>query len=77
MDLLGLFFIGVPVSLVVLYIILKNLDSNSIFLTNKQYLPIKNYIENYNSNDNFKEFLDFKNKWFIRYCNIENIFNLW
>ena len=27
MDLLGLFFIGVPVSLVVLYIILKNLDS--------------------------------------------------
>ena len=28
MDLLGLFFIGVPVSLVVLYIILKKLDSN-------------------------------------------------
>lgn len=51
------------------------LDINSIFLTNKQYLPIKNYIENYNSNDNFKEFLDFKNKWFIRYCNIEDIFN--
>ena len=28
MDLLGLFFIGVPVSIVVLYIILKNMDSN-------------------------------------------------
>ena len=28
MDLLGLFFIGVPVSLVALYIILKNMDSN-------------------------------------------------
>ena len=28
MELLGLFFIGVPVSLVALYIILKNLDSN-------------------------------------------------
>ena len=52
------------------------LDSNYIFLTEKQYLPIKNYIENYNSNDNFKEFLDFKNKWFIRYYKIENIFNL-
>ena len=52
------------------------LDSNYIFLTEKQYLPIKNYIENYNSNDNFKEFLEFKNKWFKRYYNIENIFNL-
>jgi len=28
MDLLGLFFIGVPVSVVVLYVIIKNLDSN-------------------------------------------------
>ena len=28
MDLLGLFFIGVQVSLVALYIILKNMDSN-------------------------------------------------
>ena len=28
MNLLGLFFIGVPVSLVALYIILKNMDSN-------------------------------------------------
>ena len=28
MELLGLFFIVVPVSLVALYIILKNLDSN-------------------------------------------------
>ena len=28
MDLLGLFFIGVPISIVALYIILKNLDSN-------------------------------------------------
>ena len=52
------------------------LDTNFIFLTEKQYLPIKNYIESYNSNDNFKEFLDFKNKWFIKYYNIENIFNL-
>ncbi len=52
------------------------LDSNYIFLNKKQYLPIKNYVENYNSNDNIKEFLDFKNKWFIRYYNIENIFNL-
>ena len=28
MDLLGLFFIGVPVSIVVLWVIIKNLDSN-------------------------------------------------
>ena len=28
MELLGLFFIGVPVSVVVLYVIIKNLDSN-------------------------------------------------
>jgi len=28
MDLLGLFFIGVPVSVVVLYVIIRNLDSN-------------------------------------------------
>ena len=28
MDLLGLFFIGVPISIVTLYIILKNMDSN-------------------------------------------------
>ena len=28
MELLGLFFIGVPVSIVVLWVIIKNLDSN-------------------------------------------------
>ena len=28
MDLLGLFFIGVAVSVVVLYVIIRNLDSN-------------------------------------------------
>ena len=28
MELLGLFFLGVPLSVVVLYIILKNMDSN-------------------------------------------------
>ena len=28
MDLLGLFFIGAPVSVVVLYVIIRNLDSN-------------------------------------------------
>ena len=28
MELLGLFFIGIPVSLVALYIIMKNIDSN-------------------------------------------------
>ena len=28
MDLLGLFFLGVPVSIVALYVIIKNLDSN-------------------------------------------------
>ena len=51
-------------------------DSNYILLTGKQYLPIKNYIENYNANENFKEFLDYKNKWYLRYYNIENLFNL-
>ena len=28
MELLGLFFLGVPISVVALYIILKNMDSN-------------------------------------------------
>ena len=28
MELLGLFFIGVPVSIVVLWVIIKNLDNN-------------------------------------------------
>ena len=28
MELLGLFFLGVPLSVVALYIILKNMDSN-------------------------------------------------
>ena len=51
-------------------------DSNYILLTGKQYLPIKNYIENYNANENFKEFLDYKNKWYLKYYNIENLFNL-
>jgi len=51
-------------------------DSNYILLTGKQYFPVKNYIENYNANENFKEFLDYKNKWYLRYYNMENLFNL-
>ena len=35
MELLGLFFIGVPVSIVVLWVIIRNLDSNHIDDTDK------------------------------------------
>jgi len=52
-------------------------DSNYIFLTAKQYLPIDNYIKNYDNKKNNKEFLNFKINWFLKYYNIEKLFNKW
>ena len=51
------------------------IDSNYILLTEKQFLSIKKYIENYNENENYKEFLIFKKKWFLKYYNIEKLIN--
>ena len=51
------------------------IDSNYILLTEKQFLPVKKYIENYNENENYKEFLIFKKKGFLKYYNIEKLIN--